>query len=479
MRVFLALAGLFLASTAPAAPHSLATLPASAPLLYVRLTGPDGVNVTFYQGLAPARRFAVPVTVGLRPGYIYRLKVTGFPQRPFLELHPTLEVRGTLRLPTDLGASRYPAPVYLSEFDAEQLLDGSLITKVVYLENPQKAIAEPGRKDQPAETEVPPDRDLLDESRQYGRPVLVFRAGNRDVSEEELRQDSVANTILFPTEKDLGIPRRPPQLPWVCFPWYDPTIGPKGAEEECLRDGGDSLEPAAFGPDGRLQGLDPEDTVAEYRDSEGNRKIAVSNRVCLCVPRYAVLRTMLKLDLNRVVYGPGAVRKLEGQLQMEGVQATDRNQQVEQPADVVARQSLSEIQAFMGTAVTGRYEGTEVVQSKLGPAVLSGVCRETPRTADKPLLLQKWSDRCDAEIGDEVLFTLKFSNQGGRPITDVAVSDSLTTRLEYVPGSAQASRNAVFTTGPNESGSLALRWQINGVLQPGESGVVRFKCRVR
>src|SRR6267154_2563134 len=81
-------------------------LPASAPLLYVRLTGPEGLSVTFYQGLAPARRFEVPVTVGLRPGYIYRLKVTGFPFRPGLELHPTLEVRGTLRLPSDLGASR-------------------------------------------------------------------------------------------------------------------------------------------------------------------------------------------------------------------------------------------------------------------------------------------------------------------------------------------------------------------------------------
>ena len=30
--------------------------------------------------------------------------------------------------------------------------------------------------------------------------------------------------------------------------------------------------------------------MAEYRDSFGRRKIAVSNRVCLCVPRYGVLR---------------------------------------------------------------------------------------------------------------------------------------------------------------------------------------------
>ena len=98
---------------------------------------------------------------------------------------------------------------------------------------------------------------------------------------------------------------------------------------------------------------------------------------------------------------------------------------------------------------------------------------------ESPLVLTKWSDKDSAEIGDEVTFTLRYSNPGGLPITDVVVSDSLTGRLEYVPGSAQTSHNAVFTTQPNESGSLILHWQINGALQPGETGVVRFKVRVR
>jgi uncharacterized repeat protein (TIGR01451 family) len=480
MRLFLSLAAnLLLAAAAAAGPYTPPPMPGAAPLLHVLLSGPPGVSVTFYQGQAPARRFEVPVTVGLRPGYIYRLTVTGFPQRPGLELHPTLEVRGTLRLPADLPASRHPAPVYLSEFDAERLLDGSLITKVLYLENPKKAFPEAGRKDQPFELELPPERDLLEESRQFGRPVLVFRAGNRDVSDEELRRDSVNNTILFPTEKDLGLPRVPPPLAWVCFPWYDPTHGPRGAEEECLHDGGDTGDRAGFGPDGRLEGIDPEDTVAEYRDSEGNKKIAVSNRVCLCVPRFAVLRTILNLERSRLALGPAAVRRVDTQQLMESALRTARHQQLEHAADAIARQSASEMQASLGTAVTGKIEGTQFVASRMGPANISAVCRETPRTPDRPLLLQKWSDRPDAEVGDEVQFTLKYVNQGGRPISDVAVSDSLTGRLEYIAGSAQSSRNAVFTSLANESGSLLLRWQINGVLQPGDSGVVRFKVRVR
>src|SRR5262245_33048012 len=39
-----------------------------APLLYVRLGGPAGMHVTFFQGQAPPRDFPAPVTVGLRPG---------------------------------------------------------------------------------------------------------------------------------------------------------------------------------------------------------------------------------------------------------------------------------------------------------------------------------------------------------------------------------------------------------------------------
>src|SRR5438105_2987553 len=81
-----------------------------APLLFVRLLGPAGTRVTFYQGSPAGREVILPVTVGLRPGYAYRLKVSNLPGRPGLELFPTLEVRGTLLLPASLRASDYPAP---------------------------------------------------------------------------------------------------------------------------------------------------------------------------------------------------------------------------------------------------------------------------------------------------------------------------------------------------------------------------------
>ena len=76
------------------------------------------------------------------------------------------------------------------------------------------------------------------------------------------------------------------------------AIAQRVLEEECLHDGGDRLAPAGFDSQGQLAGVDPEYTVAEYRDSCGRRSIACSNRVCLCVPRFAALRKELPLALQ-------------------------------------------------------------------------------------------------------------------------------------------------------------------------------------
>jgi uncharacterized repeat protein (TIGR01451 family) len=177
--------------------------------------------------------------------------------------------------------------------------------------------------------------------------------------------------------------------------------------------------------------------------------------------------------------GPGDLRKREGQVLLEAVKGPQQHHQQEQLAGVIGRQRPSQTEALMTTSVVANVEGTRAVKGELRLHDFSAICREEPRTTDSTLKLEKWCDKTDAEIGDVVSFTLKYSNLGGRSLTDIIVSDSLTTRLEYVPGSAQSSRNAVFTSQPNEAGSLILRWQINGALLPGQSGVVRFQARVR
>src|SRR5947209_19208505 len=53
-----------------------------APLLYVRFVGPPGLHITFYPGDMPCREYEAPVVAGLRPGYLYRVKVWGLPGHP-------------------------------------------------------------------------------------------------------------------------------------------------------------------------------------------------------------------------------------------------------------------------------------------------------------------------------------------------------------------------------------------------------------
>ena len=84
-----------------------------------------------------------------------------------------------------------------------------------------------------------------------------------------------------------------------------------------------------------------------------------------------------------------------------------------------------------------------------------------------------------AEPGDEVSFTVRFDNVGNQPIGSVQIVDSLTTRLEYVPGSAQCSLAARFSTQPNEGDSLIVRCVLSEPLPPGKGGVFRFRCIVR
>src|SRR5262249_38290024 len=82
-------------------------------------------------------------------------------------------------------------------------------------------------------------------------------------------------------------------------------------------------------------------------------------------------------------------------------------------------------------------------------------------------------------VGDIVTFTIRIVNTGSKPISDLVVSDSLSGRLEYVVGSAQTDRAANFAAAENEAGSLVLRWELPGVLLPGQGGTIKFRAKVR
>jgi uncharacterized repeat protein (TIGR01451 family) len=457
-----------------------ATAPATAPLLHVRFVGARGMQITVYSGGPEARAFDQSAVFGLRPGYVYRFKVGDIAERPGVTLYPSLEVRGTLQLPPEMSASAYPAPVLLTLEDIDRARAGALVTKVIYLESVEHARGAATRPDLPLETELGPAEDLLEEARLLGRPVLVVRLGGRIFSDQELVAEAVAGTILLPGEKALARPLVPPVLPAPCFAVSDPCRGPRLSEAECMCDGGDIGWPAGLDAMGRLRGLDPSDTVAVYTDNHGGRHLAISNRICLCAPRYAVLRTQSAPLGLQVAEIPGRTEAALGQSLLQIRQPPLETKQPEQLALVQSRERPSSVRQAIALAIAEQLRGPVALVGRIQERTITGVLEEhKPLPPERPLVLEKWSDKQAGQIGDIVTFTLRYSNRGGQPISDVGISDSLVSRLEYVVGSAKWDRPAVFTLQENEAGSAVLRWQISGQLLPGQSGLVQFQVRIR
>jgi uncharacterized repeat protein (TIGR01451 family) len=542
---FVALAAVLLSSAATAQMPVPPPPPPSrgpCPLLFVRFSGPEGMIATFYQGRAPARSFPAPVVVGMRPGYAHRVRLGDFPGRPGISIYPTLTIVGNLLLSPKLNAASFPATVALTEADIEAIAIGTMVTKVIYLEHPDRAEPTATRPGEILETNRPIGTDIVQEARDNGRVMIVVHFGGRLPTAEEIVQQNVPGTILFPGERSMSHPAGPPLFPVIPWKYYDPYYGPRLPEEECLHDGGDRGRKAAFDSQGNLAGVDPEDTVAEYRDASGRRSIACSNRVCLCVPRYVVLRKELPLALNENTIALSDTRLVQKQIEYQEtlppnltiqyaklkadlgrlrpsinlaeqgpnvliglkvlqahhidlalaeyvgtqevklltlVQRAQLLKQLELVRVFSSITPIAGIEQIVGTRVVGRVEaGPDVVSAVLSTRDLTVCCGE-PIPPDRPLCLFKCADRGSAQVGDIVTFSLRYSNVGGRVITDVAVADSLSGRLEYVEGSAESDRDAVFTTQPNEAGSVILRWEISGRLLPGQSGRLRFKARVR
>jgi uncharacterized repeat protein (TIGR01451 family) len=186
------------------------------------------------------------------------------------------------------------------------------------------------------------------------------------------------------------------------------------------------------------------------------------------------------LGAVNVELGPIALIGTRAVQTLTEIQRTLLLKQMEFARLLSSRAGVQSAVSVVGTSVVGRIEaGAKIVQAEVETRDLTVCCNETPCPPDRPLVLIKCADRHSAQVGEVVTFILKYSNHGGKPIADIAVTDSLTTRLDYVPGSAQSDRAAVFTTQANEAGSLILRWEVTGRLMPGQSGVVRFQARIR
>jgi uncharacterized repeat protein (TIGR01451 family) len=453
-----------------------------APFLFVTVAVPEGGQVTWFPTLRDETTTSSPV--GLRPGYPYRFQISGVgPKGTYL--YPSIEVRGSLVPRAGLpDVSKHPVPIAFTGDDIDHALLGRMVTKVYFLEDPDKAVPVAGRPGEAMEAPAESEEEAVKDARARGRPMLIVRLGERPATKEELAAENVPGTILFPGAKVMPVPPVPPLLPFNGIIVYDPIIGAKGASEECLRDGGDTGPRAAPGPGpGGIGGLDPTDTVMQYTTKSGSRTTP-SNQVCICVPRFGAMRVetgpigFQQFRAPEVLVQVGGPRMIAFRTRPGVVVGA------EQARALTGHQRASAIESWTGPAVlelwSGRPNGLSSVQGVAVVAQARGPDEITAFPGCTSLMIQKTIDPAHPDrIGQEVTVRLRFSNPTTEEMTDVVVADSLTTRLEYVNGSAQSSRPATFVATPNAAGSLVLRWAIDGKVMPGESGTITFKVRIK
>ncbi len=299
--------------------------------------------------------------------------------------------------------------------------------------------------------------------------------------------------------------------------------------QEFLCDGGDAPPRAIVRKDDTLAGLEPEDTIVHYTTEAGDIEIQASNRVCVYAPRFASVRKVTgavageraigAVGINKPVATggfdwnqPGLVvadarelghadvaRRIDAMRERNRGVRIENVMQLEQASDVlaaVAGLSILEIdllrdnelallrQAALAAVTWSIDESVEVeIQDVLPPTLTRDQSVEGFTVYDFPdagrLRICKLADRSDALPGEVVTFMLRVDNVGDSAVTDVLVSDNLTTRLEYVDGSQTASGGAVFSTDKNDSDSSRLTWKLTDNLRVGESVTIRFRCKVR
>jgi uncharacterized repeat protein (TIGR01451 family) len=299
--------------------------------------------------------------------------------------------------------------------------------------------------------------------------------------------------------------------------------------QEYIFDGGDQGPSVAIKKDWTAAGVNATDTVIYYETLDGKVCVRPSNRVPIYAPRFGAVRQVSGVVLAARSAGterilvpvtPSGLQETDNVGNLNGPLAPHAEQQIgmidrfqENKRGIPIAQSVPakrfsgaqkafESIEFLTTGmmldheipVIGRilanartwYTPESIAVMIDGQSV--GLVKDSKRAQD--VHLYEMPDRCAMRIckgashtiansGDIVSFTIRFDNVGPKPLGNAVILDSLSPRLEYIESSQQCSVQAIFTTSPNEAGSLTLRWEIESAIESSEGGVISFDCRVR
>lgn len=308
------------------------------------------------------------------------------------------------------------------------------------------------------------------------------------------------------------------------------VVGPRGIHpDEYLCDGGDRLLPIHYDHLYR-NGLNTEDTVAEWTDPAGGHHVVPSNKVCVYAPRFGEVRTFTApvggtkvtsvvragdvqqgVGLNARTYLDTEVQELQlntarVRSRASGVRITKSASGFGQATSIAL--NLKTIPPAFGTAfltsgvlregeeafiadgidaavgwtraqfpvITGNINSAHEVHAEFRAAEFVGA-----KDMDKPgrLRIVKIADKKAASSGDVVTFTIRYDNLGDKPVYHVRIVDNLTPRLDFIEDSGTSDQPGHVEVEPNGEGSVVLTFVIEKPVEGKSGGTVSFQARVR
>jgi hypothetical protein len=152
----------------------------------VSFTSPQGMKVSWYAPSSNGKtgfssnRIDVPGRYNFVQAAIYRLKLSDIPNRPGVELYPTLEVVPA-NAQTDSFLAHSAVPVSFTNEDFDQVAAGNYLIKVIYLPNPNFQEFVTTGPEEVVSSRLEPGVDPIAEAHRRGSILLVVRLGNIDL----------------------------------------------------------------------------------------------------------------------------------------------------------------------------------------------------------------------------------------------------------------------------------------------------------
>ena len=180
----------------------------------VEIKAPTGVLISLAIDNQFDQAMPAPRKAGMLIGAVYRLRVTNIRLAEGLEVFPTIEVIDRIYAPAGQQL-RFAMPVELTEEDLKLAIQGKFVTRVIYLEDPRRALPAPDNSPGQNWFEAAPGQDPLVVADGLGRPVAILRMGARlpDQGLDAFFFFGSPPFVAFPATPKVNLLPPPPGMP--------------------------------------------------------------------------------------------------------------------------------------------------------------------------------------------------------------------------------------------------------------------------